>query len=252
MEYSTWWTVGGFVCLIMLGLVIVAPGFYFGYLVSRRAREEREKLEAEKQSLRENGGVLAPAIIVSAKSKGVRDKRFVKLEYEVNVQPDGFLPFRAKFRDEVYRSGYSIFNYELMGEAGRKIWVLYDPNNTSRVYLDHYDEQHEEAILSARRAEFNKLTENNEELKKRGEPAEAVITRVDDLELPYPAKGSRAMRIEFKITPVSGASFASEGNFLIGDSAIEKYSVGKKVYVRFDPLKPENAVLDSERNKLIN
>ncbi|MBL8092409.1 MAG: hypothetical protein JNJ43_18900 [Anaerolineales bacterium] len=57
------------------------------------------------------------------------------------------------------------------------------------------------------------------------------------------------MRLEFKVTPTSGPSFQSEGHFLIGDSAVEKYSVGKKVYVRFDPSHPEKVVLDSERNK---
>jgi hypothetical protein len=118
--------------------------------------------------------------------------------------------------------------------------------------LSHYNENHEEGVLNYRRGVFNKLTEGNEELKKTGEQAEAIITGVDDLNLPYPWKQGRAMHMYFDVMPRTGPIFRGEANVLIADIAVEKYSVGKTVYVRFDPRQPEKVTLDSERNKLLN
>ena len=143
----------------------------------------------------------------------------------------------------------------MLTEHGRKIWVTYDPKDTSKAYLDHYDDDHESAMkereVNGRRAAFNKRTEGNEDLKIRGEQAEAVITRVDDLDLPFPSKNSRAVHICFEVTPKAGFSFQAEGDVLIGETAIAKYSVGKKVFVRYDPQNPKWAVLDTERNRSI-
>jgi hypothetical protein len=38
---------------------------------------------------------------------------------------------------------------------------------------------------------------------------------------------------------------------LIVEASLQKYSVGRKVYVRFDPRQQQRAVLDTERNKSI-
>jgi len=90
------------------------------------------------------------------------------------------------------------------------------------------------------------------EIRKVGEESEAVITRAEDLNLPYPSKGSRGMRLYFDVLPKSGVPFHSETHALIVETSMEKYSAGKKVYVRFDPRKPERVALDSEKNKLLN
>lgn len=109
-----------------------------------------------------------------------------------------------------------------------------------------------EREINGRRAAFNKRTEGNDDLKIRGEQAEAVITRVDDLNLPYPLKNARAVHnIWFDVTPKTGFPFQAEGDVLIGEAAVEKYSVGKRVFVRFDRQNPKWAVFDSERNKTI-
>ncbi len=139
----------------------------------------------------------------------------------------------------------------MISEHGRKVWAVYDPNDPTRAYLSHYDENHDEGTLNYRRGVFNTLTEGNEELKKTGVQAEAIITGIDDLNLPYPLKKGRAMHLYFDVMPRGGSAFRAEGNVLISDAALEKYSVGKTVYVRFDPRQPERAVLDSERNKSI-
>jgi len=234
--------VAGGCCLV--GVVIWLATSWLGLRKSAQKIMNNEDLRKR--------GMTAPAVIVSAR-KGLAQNTRMRIDFIVDVQPEGKPSFRQSFQHWTERRGYSAVMNELTGEAGRKIWVTYDPNNPNEMIFEYYEEDHQKMLekqeLDARRLEFNKLTEGNEELKKRGQPAEAVITRVEDLELPYPAKKSRAMRIEFDVMPTTGAKFQSEGNFLIGDVAIEKYSVGKKVYVRFDPLNPKIAVLDSERNK---
>ena len=59
------------------------------------------------------------------------------------------------------------------------------------------------------------------------------------------------MHLYFDVMPRDGSVFRAEGDVLIGDAALDKYSVGKTVYVRFNPNQPEWAVLDSERNRSI-
>ena len=260
-EYSIWWTIGGFACLIALGLAVVAPGFILGISLSRKFNQElkAERAEREKyqQSIRDNGGVMAPGVILVANilkswggGKHSSSKSHV-MEYEIEITPESGLPFRIKTNEEFLGGSYtSVFN-EMISEHGRKVWAVYDPKDPTRAYLSHYDENHHEGTLNYRRGIFNTLTEGNEELKKTGVQAEAIITGIDDLNLPYPLKKGRAMHLYFDVMPRAGTVFRAEGNLLIGDAALEKYSVGKTVYVRFDPSQPERAVLDSERNKSI-
>jgi hypothetical protein len=252
-------TLVGYACFIMIILIFAGPILFFVFFSIKKHRDEikteRAELKKNQDSIRDHGGVLASGVIVAArrvKSWGGRKDRSNDshiMEYEVDVTPENGLLFRTSFRDELYSRSYTMIGDEMITEHGRKIWVMYDLNDTSRAFLDHYDEKHEEAVLNHRRDDFNKLTEGNEDLKKTGEPGMAEITNVEDLDLPYPLKQSRAMRLQLNVTPNSGYSFQAEANILLGDGAQQKYSVGKKVYVRFDPKYPEKAVLDSERNK---
>jgi hypothetical protein len=176
-----------------------------------------------------------------------------RIDYEVDVLPEGRAPFKQSFQHWTERRGYTAIMGQLVGEAGKKIWVTYDPNNPSQMIFEHYDQEHGQIVseqeLNARRAEFNRLTEGNEALKKTGEQAEAIITGVDDLNLPYPLKKGRAMHLYLDVIPRSGAAFRAEADVLIADTALEKYTVGRMFYVRFDPRQPGRAVLDSEMNK---
>ena len=254
-------TVGVFVFLGVIIVAMLAPGFLLGFALSKKQNEqlraEREERQKFQESIRDNGGVMAPGVIRAAnvlRSWGGGKNRSPDghvLEYLVEITPENGAPFQAKINHEFNGGSYtSVFN-EMISEHGRQVWVVYDPKDSTRAYLSHYSENHEEGVLNYRRGIFNKLTEGNEELKKTGVQAEAIITGVDDLNLPYPLKKGRAMRLYFDVIPRSGSVFRAEAHALIGDAAIEKYSVGKMVYVRFDPGKPERAVLDSEHNKLI-
>ncbi len=243
--------VGVLVFLVILLLPIVV---IFVFKQNKQLNAERTVRQKFQESIRDNGGIMAPGVIVAAKilkSWGGGKNRAPgghELEYLVEITPENGSPFQVKINHEFDGGTYtSIFN-EMTSEHGRKVWVVYDPKDPTRAYLSHYDEKHEEGVLNYRRGIFNKLTEGNEELKKTGVQAEAIITGVDDLNLPYPLKKGRAMHMYFDVMPRAGTVFRAEGNVLIGDAALEKYSVGKTVYVRFDPNQPEIAVLDSERN----
>ena len=256
-ENSTWTIIIVLGCVTVLGLIVVAPGFVFARLIStsasRNIEKERDNIRKHKQSVRVSGGVTAPAVITSAKKTGMTEASFV--DFEAEVKPADNPSFLVKFRDELYGDEYDVVGYDVVSEIGRKISVTYDPRDKTMAFLDHYDDEYEVSIkkmeLIERRVEFDKLISGNEELKIRGEQAEAVITRVDDLKLSYPQKKSQAMHLCFDVAPKNGPVFKAEGNALIVTTSLDKYSVGKRIYVRYDPQQPEKAVLDTARNKIL-
>lgn len=274
VDYFSMPAIFGYLCFFgILGAFVIiffVPGIISGSLAGKVLgdkyrrdmtwiKQEIAEISKYKQDIFVHGGVVAPGVIVSAhpvKSWG-GDRRhghpYHLVDFEADVAPEGKPQFRAKFRNEIHRDSYVILGNEITTEHGRKIWVTYDPMDVSRAYLDHFDEDHESAMkereIDTRRAEFNQLTSGNEDLKINGEPAEAVITRVDDLNLPYPLKKSRAMHLYFEVHPAAGLPFQAEGDVLIVETSLQKYSVGKKVFVRYDKHNPKWAILDSERNK---
>ncbi len=255
MGNSTWLIIVSLGCFFVIALITIVMGAmltsFLKNSVNKDARTERENISKHKQMIRAKGSMTAPAVIISAKKVGMWGGNFV--DFEAEVKPANDAPFRVKFRDELYGEAYEIVDQEVVSEVGRKISVTYDSKDKTRAFLDHYDDEYEIAKknieLSERRVEFEKLIDGNEDLKIRGEQAEAIITRVEDLSLPYPQKNSRAMHLYFDVEPKNGPVFQAEGNALIVTTSLKKYSVGKRVYVRYDPQQPEKAVLDTLRNK---
>ena len=258
------YVIGGiaFVCLIGMSMLFImlipTRESILNWLFWKNVEHEESEEQKYLIELAERG-VLAPATIVSVNATGHNrkqgDSARSRVVYEVEVMPEGQPSFRQTFElwipvsysSRAHGGGhYGVFEAIEAEQADPKIWVTYDPNDRSQMTLHHRDKDHD---LAMRMREFNKITKGNEALKQTGESAEALITRVEDLDLYYSAKKSKAMRIEFKVTPNSGPSFEAGGHHLIGEMAIQKYSVGKKVFVRFDPSNPGKAVLDSERNK---
>lgn len=231
---------------------------FLGWIVSGMLDNRRqEKKRAEIEALRQRG-VLAPAVVISARDgmeRNVHGRKERQIKYDVDVLPEGRASFRQAFDHWTEKRGYTAVMGQLAGEAGRKIWVTYDPNDPSQMIFEYYDEERgkiiEQQDLENRRREFNIRAEKNNDLKRRGEAAEAVIIGADDLNLPYPLKKSRAMHFRLDVIPQTGSGFRAEADALISDAALEKYSIGKRIYIRFDPLDPKKAILDSERNKSV-
>lgn len=242
---------------ILFWFLIPTPESILHWLFWKNVQHDESEEEKYMNELAVRG-VVAPATILSVNSLGHNRKQGniakSQVVYEVEVRPEGQPSFKSKFELWIPVSYYSregggkygVFDAIEAEIADPKIWVVYEPNDPSQMTLHHRDKDHKVAM---RMREFNILTKGNEDLKRTGESSIAEIISVEDLDLPYPNKKSRAMRLKFNVTPTNGSSFQSEGLHLIGDLAHEKYSIGKRVYVRFDPLHPEKAVLDSERNR---
>ncbi|MBL8100258.1 MAG: hypothetical protein JNK81_13835 [Anaerolineales bacterium] len=142
MDYSLNWV--NLSCFACIGALVLAGAIPFIKMLSSQNKKITERLDkerAERQSIRENGGITALAIIKSARWEGARNKFLHTIYYDVEVQPDGQPTFQAKFRDEVFRRNIQSENYEIVSEIGLKIWVTYDPANPSRMFVDRYDDE---------------------------------------------------------------------------------------------------------------
>jgi len=103
-----------------------------------------EKNTAYIEALRKRG-ITAPAIVVSARhtaSRSPNGRKEMRINYEVDVQPEGRTPFRQSFKHWRAQRNYTTVLGQLVGEAGRKIWVTFDPNEPSQMIFEHYDEDH--------------------------------------------------------------------------------------------------------------
>lgn len=265
MENFNWITIlciCGFSLPFIIGIVLLfrAMSPVAKEIISKREFEKDER-DINKLSILDNGGVLAPAVILSAKrvmSWGGSRNNHTKdtnhlIDFEAEVSPNGEPSFHTSFREEIMPNGYHIVDNEMISEHGKKIWVTYDPKDISKAYLDHYEEEHEAEMkahgMNLRLALFFRLSERNDYLNKSGEQAEAVITRLDDVNLNYPMVKSRGIRFYLDVKPKSGAVYQAEVKALIPETSLQKYSVGKTIYIRYDPLKPERVILDTKRNR---
>lgn len=224
---------------------------FVGWLISQLIDNRLQaKKEAQINTLRKRG-VIAPAVVVSA-VKGTTRSPFgreeMKIIYEVDVQPEGNSAFRTTFKTWVTKRNYTAVFNRLIDEEGRKIWVTYDPNDTKQMIFEYYDSEREEILtkraLSDRRAAFEKAEKLNETLRKKGEESLATILESEDLGLAYKSDNAKAMRFKFEVTPKSGAQFHADSSAMIGNAALEKYSVGKKIYVKFDPREPGRVAVE--------
>jgi hypothetical protein len=226
------------------------------FVASTLWRNRANRKQAERDADLRARGVLAPAVVVSARTHMSRsnvDGRYLRIDYTADVYPNGGAPFRAEFHHWSERRGHTATMGELHGEAGKHIWVTFDPANPADMIFEYDEEQRvaraREADLDARRLAFNAAAEPLEVLREHGVPAHGVIVQADDLQLPYPARNSTAMLLHLEVTPQGGAPYQASIPALIGVPALAKYSAGRQVHVRIDPRDPSRFVLDSARNR---
>ena len=138
MNTNNWLAVA---CFIGFALIVLIPFWFIFSMGSKKVNEEIEKARLERESIRKAGGITAPAVIISARWEGERNKHLRKILFVVDVLPENLPPFRATFRDEAYRRNIKVENYEITSELGQKIWVTYDPSNSSRMFLERYEDE---------------------------------------------------------------------------------------------------------------
>lgn len=140
VDFFSWQAIVGYVLFIVLILVFTGfdlTDFIGGFFEKTEAQGEIEKinktiedLSKYKEDIFLSGGVLVPAVIVSAKrvvSWGGRNRRYHYwhlIDFEVDVLSENIPPFRTRFRNEIYKPSFvRANNEEMLTEHGRKIWV---------------------------------------------------------------------------------------------------------------------------------
>ncbi len=233
------------VCVIGIP-VLLFVGWIISGVMDNRLNDKRE---AQNNALRKRG-VTSPAVVVSARKNMSRSpfgRKEIRIDYEVDVQPQGQPSFRQSFQNWTTKTSFTAINNQLVDEVGRRIWVTYDPNDKKQMIFEYYDSEREKILAqkewNSRRASFEKQEKQNQALRNDGEEAVATILEAEDLGLAYQWENAVSMRLKFEVTPKSGSSFHAETQGLIGTASLEKYSVGKKVYVKFDPREPARVAM---------
>lgn len=203
-------------------------------------------------------GVLAPAVVVSATTHTGRksvDGEYIKITYVADVYPQGGQPFRSEFVHWSERRNYTAIMGEIVGEAGKQIWVTFDPSKPTDMMFECDEQQRvarwHAAELQARRDAFEAAAKPLEKLRDRGAEADAVIVHVEDLQIPYPGTNGMALQFHLDVTPNGGAPYRTVVPAIVATASLSKYSVGRQVYVRFDPQDPRRVVFDGQRNRAL-
>jgi hypothetical protein len=194
-------------------------------------------------------GVSAPAVILNVEDTGVTMNNSPQARLMLQVTPAGRPPFQAVATTFVGRMQIGMIT------PGASVTVRYDPNDISKVAIESIGapgmggmgSANVAAVQSANVAAVQSamLAQDQyyNELRQRGEEAKAMILTVQDMNIRVEGGGSM-FRMTFEVTPRVGDPFKAETQAAIGDSAREKYSVGKMVYVRYDPSNKAQVALD--------
>lgn len=228
------------------------------YVASSLWRGRANRKQARKDADLRARGVLAPAVVVSARTHTSRksvDGEYIKIKYVADVYPQGGQPFRAEFVHWSERHHYTAIMGEMVGEAGKQIWVTFDPSEPTDMMFEYDEEQRirrwQEADLQARRSAFEAAAKPLEKLRDRGAEAHALIVHVEDLQIAYPGTNGMALQFHVDVTPNGGAPYRTVVPAIVATASLPKYSVGRQVYVRFDPQDPRRVVFDSQRNRAL-
>jgi hypothetical protein len=224
--------------LVVIIVVIVVLLIWLGKRNAQKFNQERQAQLAALHKI----GITAPAVIVSAQNGvalGPKENQRLQVAFEVEVDPDGGTAFQATFKDWLEISQYKGFvaGASRPQDVGRKIWVTYDPNDTSRMMFEYYDEDRRYKVG---RSIFEQMEGRNKNIRETGQEALAVILEVEDLELANLLEKDHLqqtiMRLKLEVSPSDIEPYQAETQALIANASLPKYAIGKKVYVKFNPL----------------
>lgn len=168
-------------------------------------------------------GISAPAVIIAAQDTGTTMNDSPQVRLTLQVTPAGRPPFQAVTTTFVGRLQVGMI------VPGASVMVKYDPHDITNVA----------AIQSAMQAQ----DQYYEQLRRTGEEAEATILTVVDLNIRV-GDSAAMMKFTCDVKPRFDAPFRAETQAAVVDTSREKYSAGKKVYVRYDPANKQQVALD--------
>jgi hypothetical protein len=118
---------------------------------------------------------------------------------------------------------------------GGSVNVKYDPNDITKVAVESLSAGGMNAAnMQSIQAAVLAQDQYYEQLRRTGEEALATILTAEETNI-RAAEGGSVFRFTFDVNPRVGEPFRAETQAAIADQSRAKYSVGKQVYVRYDP-----------------
>lgn len=183
-------------------------------------------------------GVSAPAVIIGLEDTGVTMNDSPQVRLTLQVTPVDRPPFQAVATTFVGRLQVGMIT------PGASVNVRYDPNDISKVAVESLGAPSaSSANVAAIQAAMQAQDQYYEGLRKTGEEALAKILTVTDMNMRVGDTGAM-FRFTLEVTPKIGEPFKAENQSAILNTSREKYSVGKMVYVRYDPNNKAQVALD--------
>jgi hypothetical protein len=174
-------------------------------------------------------GIPAPAVILDVQDTGVSMNNSMQARLTLQVTPAGRPPFQAVATTFVNR-----FQVGML-VPGAPVNVKYDPNDITKVAIESLSAGGMSAMnMQSVQAAVLAQDQYYEQLRRTGEEALATIVTADETNI-RAAEGGSVFRFTLDVQPRVGEPFRAETQAAIADQSRAKYSVGKQVYVRFDP-----------------
>jgi hypothetical protein len=177
-------------------------------------------------------------VIIGLQDTGVTMNESPQVKLTLQVTPAGRPPFQAVATTFVGRLQVGMIT------PGASVNVRYDPNDISKVAIESLGgPAMGSANVAAIQAAMQAQDQYYEGLRKTGEEALAKILTVTDMNMPVGDTGAM-FRFTFEVTPRIGEPFKAENQSAIMNTSREKYSVGKMIYVRYDPNNKAQVAID--------
>ena len=212
-------TILSIACTCLISAIVLGATGFFLYRMLKGMSQNSALVKA---------GVPAPAVILDVQDTGVTMNNSMQARLTLQVTPSGRPPFQAVATTFVNR-----FQVGML-VPGATVQVKYDPNVPSKVAVESLGAgglsganlQSVQAAVLAQDQYYNQL-------RQTGEEALATIVTADETNIR--TDGGSLFRFTLDVKPRVGESFKAETQAAIADASRYKYSVGKQVYVRFDP-----------------
>src|SRR6266498_247288 len=173
-------------------------------------------------------GVSASAVILEVQDTGVSMNNSMQARLTLQVTPPNRAPFQATATAFVNR-----FQVGML-VPGASVQVKYDPNDISKVAVESLGGAMGAANVQSIQAAVLAQDQYYNQLRQTGEEALATILTAEETNI-RAAEGGSVFRFALDVRPQMGASFKAETQAAIADASRYKYSVGKQVYIRYDP-----------------
>jgi hypothetical protein len=215
-------TILSIVCTCVITLAVLGVTGFFLYRMFKGMSQNSGLVKT---------GVPAPAVILNVEDTGVSMNNSMQARLTLQVTPANRPPFQAVATTFVNR-----FQVGLL-VPGASVQVKYDPADITKVAVESLsaaggalNAANMQTIQSAVLAQDRYY----EQLRQTGEEALATILTAEETNI-RAAEGGSMFRFTFNVTPRIGDPFRAETQAAIADTSRSKYTVGKQVYVRYDP-----------------